>query len=97
MMPSAKMSSARGPAIGFNASAAWAELWMSVLPCACKVAAVVMMIESAIRFENAIPISVSRRIRRNSSGASEVSFFNGFLLASIRWSSASCDDCQMKR
>jgi len=53
------MSSAKGPAIGFKASAACAELSISVLPWACSVAAVVTIIESAIRFEKAMPIIVS--------------------------------------
>ncbi len=41
MMPSAKTTKANGPAIGRSASAAWAEVWMSVTPWACRVAAVV--------------------------------------------------------
>ena len=67
MMPSAKMNSANAPAIGLSASAACDEDWMSVMPVACSVAAVVMMIAIAIRLENAMPTSVSIRMRRISS------------------------------
>ena len=40
MMPSAKTTKAKRPAMGCSASAAWDEVWMSVTPCACRVAAV---------------------------------------------------------
>jgi hypothetical protein len=43
------------PATVRNASAACAEVWISVVPCACKVAAVVMTIDRAMMFEIAMP------------------------------------------
>ena len=49
--------------LGRKASAACAEVWMSVWPASCSVAAAVMMIDSAIKFENAMPIIVSARMR----------------------------------
>ena len=55
MMPAAKMAKAKAPAIGRSASAACAEVWMSVTPWAFSVAAVVMMMNSATRFESAMP------------------------------------------
>jgi hypothetical protein len=42
-IPSVKMVKASGPATGFSASAAWAEVSMLVIPAACSAAAVVMM------------------------------------------------------
>ena len=62
-MPSAKMNSAKCPAIGLSASAACADVSISVLPLAFSVAAAVMMIEIAIKFEKAIPTMVSARMR----------------------------------
>src|SRR3954454_19961617 len=47
-MPSAKMVSASAPAIGRTASAAWAEVSTSVTPLTFSVAAVVIIIASAI-------------------------------------------------
>ena len=38
MMPMAKIANANGPAIGFKASAAWLEVWISVVPAAWRVA-----------------------------------------------------------
>ena len=63
MMPSAKTVKAKRPAIGRSASAAWAEVWMSVTPCACSVAAVVSMMNSAMMFEAPMPTRVSSRMR----------------------------------
>ena len=42
---------------------------MSVTPWAFSVTAVVRMMKKAIRFENAMPTSVSHRMRRSSAGA----------------------------
>src|SRR6516225_10509577 len=52
--------------IGISAAAACAEDWISRMPALCSVAAVVMMIAMAMMLENAIPTSVSIRMRRNS-------------------------------
>src|SRR3954469_12897808 len=52
-IPSAKIVSASEPAIGRNASAACAEVAMSVTPLTFSVAAVVIMIASAIRLGDA--------------------------------------------
>jgi hypothetical protein len=40
---------------GFSASAAWLDVSMLVMPAVWSVAAVVMMMASATRFENAMP------------------------------------------
>jgi superfamily I DNA/RNA helicase len=85
------------PAMGFRAWAACAEVWMSVTPLACRVAAVVMMMAMAMMLEKAIPTSVSRRMRRNSARWPVPSSFNGRFSGWTRWPSASCEDCQMKR
>ena len=55
MIPAANTANANSPAIGRSASAACAEVWMLVSPCAFKVAAVVMMMNRLIRLENPIP------------------------------------------
>src|SRR5712671_1443418 len=55
MMPAANRAKVKTPAIGRSASAAWAEVWISVIPCACNVAAVVMMMNRLIRLENPMP------------------------------------------
>ena len=65
-------------------------------PCACSVAAVASMIASAIRFENAMPNRVSKRIRRYCRRAALGTSLSG------RWrvvatSSASCELCQKNR
>jgi hypothetical protein len=88
MIPRAKISSANAPATGFRASAACEDDSMFVLPELCRVAAVVMMIAMAIRFENAIPTRVSIRMRLTSFFSFPGCFFSGFLSGSIRWSSA---------
>ena len=54
-MPRAKTTNTNGPAMGRSASAACDEVWMSVTPWACRVAAVVSMMNSATRFESAMP------------------------------------------
>ncbi len=56
-----------------------------------------MMIDSAIRLENAMPITVSMRMRRNSPSASLSLLTSGSLSSSMRCSSASCDACQKNR
>ena len=43
--PAAKTAKANSPAIARNACAAWAEVWISVTPCALSVTAVAMMME----------------------------------------------------
>ena len=70
---------------------------MSVLPDACSVAAVVMMIAMAMTFETAMPTRVSMRIRLVSCGSFSGSCFRGFLSGSIRCSSASWEDCHTNR
>jgi len=45
--------------MGRKASAAWAEVRMSVTLLACSVAAAVIMIARAMKFENPIPTKVS--------------------------------------
>ena len=55
MIPIVKINEASSPAIGFKASAACAEVAMLVTPLAFNVAAVVIMIETAIRLEKPIP------------------------------------------
>jgi hypothetical protein len=56
MMPMLKSRNAKFPAMGRSASAACAELSMSVTPCACSVAAAVSMMKNAIRFEKPMPM-----------------------------------------
>src|ERR1700704_4392879 len=63
MMPSANTRNAKSPAIGRNASAACVEVSIVVTPFACRVAAVVKMMASAITFENPMPTRVSARMR----------------------------------
>ena len=41
--------------VGRSASAACDEVWISVMPCACSVAAAVSMMNSATRLESPIP------------------------------------------
>ena len=65
MIPKLNNRNANSPAIGFNASAACAEVWMSLIPCPCNVTAAVNMMKNAIRFETPIPIIVSILIRRS--------------------------------
>ena len=55
MMPAANSTKVNTPATGRSASAACDEVWISVMPCAFSVAAVVMMMKSAIRLEKPIP------------------------------------------
>jgi len=56
MMPRLNSRKAKRPAIGFSASAACADVWMSTTPLACSFAAVLMMMKSAMRFENHMPM-----------------------------------------
>ena len=52
----AKITNAlNGPATGRSASAACCAVWTFVVPCACKVAAVVMMMAMATRLLMAMP------------------------------------------
>ena len=81
-MPRAKIVSAKAPASGLNASAACAEVSISVLPFAWRVAAVVMIMAMAMIFDKAIPTSVSTRMRANSSPFFEGVNLSGFLSGS---------------
>jgi hypothetical protein len=63
MIPNAKTVKAKRPAIGRNASAAWEDVWMSVTPWALSVAAVVIMMKSAMILEIPIPTNVSSCMR----------------------------------
>jgi hypothetical protein len=56
MMPAANTAKVSGPATARSASAAWAEVWISVTPFAFSVAAVVMTMNKATRLEIAMPI-----------------------------------------
>ena len=56
MMPTANTTKVSGPATARSASAAYAEVWIWVTPCACNVAAVVMTMNRTTRLEIAIPI-----------------------------------------
>jgi len=51
MIPAANNPNVNAPATGRGASAACAEVWMSVIPCICRVAAVVTMMNRLIRLE----------------------------------------------
>jgi hypothetical protein len=51
MMPSANSWNANAPAIGRSACAACSAVAMSVMPLACRVTAVVSMMQRAIAFE----------------------------------------------
>ena len=55
MMPNANRANVNTPAIGRSASAACAEVWMLVTPCAFRVAAVLTMMNRATTFEYPIP------------------------------------------
>ena len=77
MIPRLNSAKARSPAIGFNTSAASAAVVMSVFPCACKVAAVLIMMAIATILETAMPVNVSIRMRRNSCGACRGRFLRG--------------------
>ncbi len=97
MIPRAKTTNTRSPQIGLRASAAWAEVWMLVTPCACKVAAVEMTMNRATRFEKAMPIMVSMRMRRNSGTACSGALRRG-LASALPWtSSTSSSACQKNR
>jgi hypothetical protein len=89
--------SAKAPASGLNASAACAEVSILVLPFAWRVEAVVMIMAMPMIFDKAIPTSVSIRMRVNSASVFDGVNLSGFLSGSIRCSSASCEDCQIKR
>jgi hypothetical protein len=52
--PRLNRKKAAGPAIGFSASAACSAVWISVLPAACRVTAVVRMLKKATRLELAL-------------------------------------------
>src|SRR6478672_4259574 len=95
--PIVKIAKANGPAIGFKASAAWLEVWISVVPVAWRVAAVVNIIARATRLENAIPVYVSTLIRSIASGPCSGDFASGFLAFTFLISSTSCEACQKKR
>ena len=69
MMPRLNSTKAKSPAIGFRASAASAAVAMSVFPCICRVAAVLIMMAIATMLETAMPAKVSIEIRRNSRAA----------------------------
>ena len=51
MMPSAKTTKANSPGDRAQRLGGLAEVWISVMPCACSVAAAVTMMDSAIRLE----------------------------------------------
>lgn len=68
-MPSAKTVKAKRPAIGRKASAAWDDVWISVTPWAFKVAAVVIIMKSAMILEIPMPTSVSSCMRASCRGA----------------------------
>ena len=69
MMPAANSTKVNGPAIGRSASAACAEVWISVMPCACSVVAVVMMMNRLMTLEYPMPTQVSSRMRPICAGA----------------------------
>ena len=50
-MPSVNTAKVSGPAIGRSASAACEEVWMSVMPPACSVAAAAMMMNNEMILE----------------------------------------------
>src|SRR6266852_7659874 len=70
MMPAANSAKVNTPAIGRSASAACEDVWISVTPLACSVAAVAKMMNRAMRFEMPIPTAVSVRMRTSSGPAS---------------------------
>ena len=55
MMPRLNSRNAASPASGRSASAACADVAMSVIPLRCSVAAQLMMMNSAMRLENPMP------------------------------------------
>jgi hypothetical protein len=67
-MPRAKSVEARGPARGRSASAACAEVSISVMPPGCSVDAAVRIIAKPTMFEAAIPAIVSKLIRSRAAG-----------------------------
>ncbi len=97
MMPSAKRTKAKGPAAGRSASAACAELWISVAPLACSVAAVVTMMARPTSTATPMPTAVSSSMRFSAAGACSGAFNKGFRRGSTRWSSTSWADCQNSR
>ena len=96
MMPVANSAKANSPAMGRNASAACAEVAMSVMPRACSVAAVAKTIASDTSELNAMPTIVSIRIRASSGPAC----FGDTQSGLVWWrcsSSTSCPACQKNR
>ena len=94
--PMAKREEAKGPATGFSAVAAWAALWMSVLPWALSTAAPVRMMAYITTWEKNIPTRTSNRAALISSLPTPRR------LASVTWpaariASTSEDACQKKR
>ena len=55
IIPAANRAKVNTPAIGRSASAAWDDVWISVIPCAFSVAAVVTMMKKLMRLEYPIP------------------------------------------
>ena len=97
MMPRAKIRNTPAPATGRNASAACDDVWMSVTPPACSVAAVVTTMNSATMFDRPIPIAVSQRIRLNSARACSGARFSGRAPGRSLTSSTSSSACQKNR
>jgi hypothetical protein len=73
----ADAAKAKSPAMGLKASAASAAVAMSIFPCACRVAAALIMMAIATIFDTAIPKKVSSRMRCSSRRASAGRFLRG--------------------
>ena len=57
--PTVYSNAAKRPARGFNASAAWREVSMFVMPCRWSTRAVVRMMKNMTRFEKNVPTPTS--------------------------------------
>ena len=79
MMPAANRAKPNGPATGRSASAACAEVRMSVTPLACNVAAAAKMMNTAMILETVMPTMVSVRMRASSAPAVRGAMHSGLM------------------
>ncbi len=92
-----QQQNAKRPAKGSSAFAASVDVLTFRMPWTCSVAAVVTMMNDAIRLESAIPTYVSSLMRDNCLGASRGEIFSGCSASFAVTSSTSSAACQKKR